>query len=78
MRDALWIPDGERIATSRMKQYMDYVNGRYHRSFTTYKELYHWSVTEVETFWGSLWEYFDIVSSAPYTAGHPFGNCPAQ
>ena len=68
MRDALWIPDGERIATSRMKQYMDYVNGRYHKSFTTYKELYHWSVTEVETFWGSLWDYFDIVSSAPYTA----------
>ena len=68
MRDALWIPSEERMASAQMKLYMDYVNRRYQKSFKTYQELYRWSVTEVETFWGSLWDYFDIIASEPYTA----------
>ncbi len=68
MKNALWTPDETRIASSRMKRYMDYVNKQYQKTFTAYKELYDWSVREVETFWGSLWDYFDIIASEPYTA----------
>lgn len=31
-----------------------------------YDALWRWSVSDLEGFWGSLWEYFDVRSSAPY------------
>ena len=68
MRDALWIPDDKRVDSSQMSKYMDFVDRKFHKSFTTYKELYDWSVNNIEDFWGSLWEYFDIIASEPYTA----------
>lgn len=68
MRDALWIPDEKRINASQMSVYMDYVDCRFHKSFTTYRELYDWSVNNVEDFWGSLWDYFRVIASEPYTA----------
>ena len=68
MRDALWIPDEARAESSEMHKYMKYVNRRFFQSFHTYKELYDWSVNNIEEFWASLWDYFDIISSEPYTA----------
>ncbi len=35
--------------------------------FDGYDDLQRWSVTELEDFWQSLWEYFGIVSSVPPT-----------
>ena len=37
------------------------------RGFATYDELWRWSVTDVEAFWASLWEWFEIRASRPYT-----------
>src|SRR5699024_381141 len=31
-----------------------------------YNDLWKWSVNEVESFWESLWEYFDVQSKDPY------------
>ncbi|MFE0678589.1 acetoacetate--CoA ligase [Streptomyces sp. NPDC058867] len=33
---------------------------------TDYAALHHWSVTELEAFWGAVWEYFDIDADTPY------------
>ena len=68
MRQALWVPDEARAASSEMHKYMNYVNRRFFQSFHTYKELYDWSVNNIEEFWGSLWDYFEIIHSEPYTA----------
>ena len=54
MRDALWIPDEARADASEMHKYMKYVNRRFFQSFHTYKELYDWSVNNIEEFWGCL------------------------
>ena len=35
-------------------------------SFTGYHDLWEWSVTDLEGFWGSLWDYFDVQASRPY------------
>src|SRR5699024_5526304 len=34
--------------------------------FNNYDALWQWSVDELESFWESIWEYFDIQSSTPY------------
>ena len=68
MREALWTPDKARIESAQMTAYMRWVNERFGRNFSTYRELYDWSVTEIPAFWGSLWDYFDIIASEPYDA----------
>ena len=33
---------------------------------TDYAALHRWSVTDLEGFWGAVWEYFDVDASTPY------------
>jgi acetoacetyl-CoA synthetase len=36
-------------------------------SFADYDALWHWSVTDLDAFWRSIWQFFDIESSSPWT-----------
>ncbi len=31
-----------------------------------YDDLWRWSVTDLEGFWGAVWDFFDVMASAPY------------
>ena len=33
--------------------------------FTTYQELWRWSVTDLDAFWSSIWDFFDVRLEAP-------------
>ena len=35
---------------------------------TDYRSLWRWSVGDLEGFWSSIWEYFDVLASEPATA----------
>lgn len=67
MRKPLWTPSEERKSQSKMMEFMNYVNKRFNKSFTEYRELYQWSVNEVESFWDAVWNFMDIKCSVPYT-----------
>ncbi|HXH96710.1 MAG TPA: acetoacetate--CoA ligase [Gaiellaceae bacterium] len=60
--DLLWEPTPEQVASSRLTHYLGWLD----RGFRDYGELWEWSVTDLEGFWGSLWEYFDVQASRPY------------
>src|SRR6266566_1555677 len=64
-RQLLWVPSADRVAASRMAHYMDWVNARRPDRLLTYDELWRWSVDDLDGFWQSIWDYFDIVASAP-------------
>jgi acetoacetyl-CoA synthetase len=36
------------------------------RGFSSYDELWRWSVDDLESFWGTLWERFEVRASEPY------------
>ena len=36
--------------------------------FDAYPDLWRWSVTELDAFWQSVWDYFDLQSPTPHTA----------
>ena len=36
--------------------------------FETYQDLWKWSVTDLDAFWQSIWDYFQIQSPTPHTA----------
>jgi acetoacetyl-CoA synthetase len=58
----LWEPSAERIESSELTRYMR----RLDRGFERYDELWRWSVEDIEGFWASLWEHFEIEASRPY------------
>ena len=36
--------------------------------FAKYHDLWHWSTTDLNGFWQSIWDYFDLQSPTPHTA----------
>jgi len=64
---ALWEPSPERREQSQMAGYMRWLAEKSGLRFDSYEALWQWSVTELEAFWASLWAYFEIRASTPYT-----------
>jgi acetoacetyl-CoA synthetase len=51
---------------TRIANYLDWLRDNRGLSFAGWDELWRWSVTDPDGFWGSLWEHFGIRSRAPY------------
>ncbi|MHB8158002.1 MAG: acetoacetate--CoA ligase [Desulfocucumaceae bacterium] len=66
MGEKLWGPSPERVSSSNMQKFMDYVNESHGKSITSYNELYDWSVSQIPHFWESVWKFCGINSSVPY------------
>ncbi len=64
----LWEPSEATKANSNMQAYMRWLSKTRGLSFATYDALWEWSVNEIDAFWQSVWEYFTVQSSTPYTA----------
>ncbi|WP_047981515.1 acetoacetate--CoA ligase [Ornithinibacillus contaminans] len=62
----LWKPSPDRIEKSNLVAYMNWLAETKGIQFTDYPALWEWSVTDLEDFWESIWEYFNIQSSQPY------------
>jgi acetoacetyl-CoA synthetase len=54
MPTLLWEPPAELVERAVMTRYMR------ERGFANYDELWHWSVTDLEGFWGSIWDFFGV------------------
>src|SRR5262245_5051744 len=63
----LWKPGPDARSTSRLGRYMDWLERERGVVVADFAELHAWSVTELEDFWQSLWDYFGIACSAPPT-----------
>jgi acetoacetyl-CoA synthetase len=46
---------------------MQWLTEKKNLHFHSRADLWEWSVTKIEDFWASLWEYFQIQASQPYT-----------
>ncbi|WP_404451014.1 acetoacetate--CoA ligase [Virgibacillus necropolis] len=62
----LWEPSEKRKQDSNIYQYMNWLKKHKDLHFEDYHSLWKWSVDELELFWGSLWEYFEIQSKGNY------------
>ncbi|MCB9108765.1 MAG: acetoacetate--CoA ligase [Anaerolineales bacterium] len=66
--DLLWQPSPHDIENANLTRYMTWLKSHIGREFADYQDLWRWSVTDIDAFWASLWDYFDIIASEPYTA----------
>ena len=58
--DLLWSPSPELIENSRLTEYLRWLNGERGLLFETYEELWQWSVDDLEAFWRSIWDFFEV------------------
>lgn len=68
MKNPLWIPAAARKDSAHMAEFLKYVNTHCKKDFSDYSQLYTWSVTSVSEFWETVWNFFEIIASEPYTA----------
>ncbi len=62
----MWAPSPERIERANMTQFIKQVNAKYARHFSSYDELYEWSIANIPDFWAAMWDYAEIKASQPY------------
>lgn len=62
--ELLWQPSEERVRTSNLARYMAWLEAEYGKDFADYQDLWTWSVTDLDAFWASIWNYFGVGSFA--------------
>jgi acetoacetyl-CoA synthetase len=62
----LWTPSAERIERAALTKYTRWLADAHGVETSGYHDLWRWSVTELEAFWESIWQRFDVQASAPY------------
>ncbi|WP_404457347.1 acetoacetate--CoA ligase [Oceanobacillus kapialis] len=62
----LWEPREELKQKAAVTAYMNWLRTEKKLNFQDYHSLWKWSTDEIESFWESLWDYFQIKSSIPY------------
>ncbi len=63
----LWEPSEDRIRNANLTRYLRWLEEEKGLTFRDYNQLWEWSVTDIETFWVSIWEFFEIKASKPYS-----------
>ncbi len=62
-----WTPSQHFKDNANISHYMAWLKNNYDLSFEDYESLWQWSVDDIDLFWESLWNYFEILSDKPYT-----------
>jgi acetoacetyl-CoA synthetase len=62
-RDTLWQPPADLIADAALTRYARWLPEAGIGRFRTYQDLWRWSVGDIERFWTSIWEFFDVPGS---------------
>jgi len=66
--EPIWQPSEARIARARISAYRRWLAEKKGLRFDEYADLWNWSVSDLDAFWRSIWEYFDLRSPTLYTA----------
>jgi acetoacetyl-CoA synthetase len=65
--ELLWTPSKARRDRSQVLRYMQWLKEHRGLSLENYDALWRWSITDLDSFWRSIWDYFGVQSSAPFT-----------
>lgn len=64
--ETLWTPSAERIEAARITGFQRWLRDSRGLQFESYDELWRWSVSDLEGFWGAVWTYFGVRANQPY------------
>jgi acetoacetyl-CoA synthetase len=66
--EPMWAPSPERVERANLTRYLDWLRDRRGLRFGSYEELWRWSVDDLDGFWTSIWEVFEVGGPAPSPA----------
>ncbi|MEV0677164.1 acetoacetate--CoA ligase [Actinosynnema sp. NPDC050436] len=66
--ELLWRPRPDRVADSRLAAFRSWLAAEKGLEFPDHTALWEWSVAELESFWGALAEFFEVVFHSEPTA----------
>jgi acetoacetyl-CoA synthetase len=61
--ELLWEPPEEMRERTTLTRYTRWLESERDLKFDDYEALWRWSTEELEAFWGSIWEFFDVQAS---------------
>ena len=64
--DILWEPPADLRQSTEIGRFMEWVREHRGRDFSSYHDLWRWSVTDLEGFWGSVWEFYEVKDHGGY------------
>lgn len=64
--ELLWTPSAAFVADANLTRFLGWLAAHRGRSFADYHALWRWSVSDLDGFWAAIWDYFAVVSEAPY------------
>ena len=62
----LWQPSEEGKAKANITRYMGWLQETRGLTFGSYHDLWRWSVTDIEGFWASIWDFFQVKAHRAY------------
>jgi acetoacetyl-CoA synthetase len=62
----LWRPDAARVERATITRYARWLAETGGVATRDYHDLWRWSVSEIEAFWSSIWDFFGVRTSQPY------------
>ncbi len=63
--DILWRPTSEQVESCNLTGYLRWLERERSLRFAGYDKLWRWSVTDLEAFWGSIADHFDVRFRTP-------------
>jgi acetoacetyl-CoA synthetase len=67
-RALLWAPTAASVREATLTHFIDWLRRERALEFADYESLRRWSVGDLEAFWRSIWDYYEVRASAPYTS----------
>jgi acetoacetyl-CoA synthetase len=64
--EVMWSPPADVRETTQMGRFLDFARDTRGRDLDGYDELFAWSVSDLEGFWGALWDFFGVRAHTPY------------
>ena len=61
-------PTGPAPFVPQIRLYQNWLRDARGLSFQSYDDLWRWSTTDLNAFWQSIWDYFDVYSPTPHVA----------
>ena len=64
--DVLWSPPPDWRTRFELGRFVEWLKTERGHDFADYQDLYRWSVSDLDAFWGAIWDFFEIRAHAPY------------
>jgi acetoacetyl-CoA synthetase len=64
--EILWEPSGEMIERATITRFARWAEETRGLDLSGYRELWHWSVDDIDAFWTAVWEFFEVESETGF------------